>query len=85
MPFWVNKDANSPSTGRSVFAAVLAAPAGWMIFALLVPAAGVGAKAGWAVATDALADPRERILGGCLVLACAAGCVASAVVLARVM
>jgi hypothetical protein len=85
MPFWVNKDANNPSTGRSVFAAVLAVPAGWMIFALLVPAAGVGAKAGWAVATDALADPRERILGGCLVLACAAGCVASALVLARVM
>ena len=28
MPFWVNKDANSPSTGRSVFAAVLAVPAG---------------------------------------------------------
>lgn len=85
VPFWVNKDANSPSTGRSLFAAVLALPAGWMIFALLVPAAWVGAKAGWAVATDALAEPRERVLGGCLVLACAAGCVASAVVLANVI
>jgi hypothetical protein len=30
----------------------LAVPAGWMIFALLVPVAGVGAKAGWTVATD---------------------------------
>ncbi len=42
---------------------VLAMPAGWMVFALLLPVAGVGAKAGWTVATDGLAERRERILG----------------------
>ena len=64
---------------------VLAMPAGWMIFALLVPLAAVGAKAGWTAATDGLAERRERILGGCLVVACVAGGVASAVLLAKVL
>jgi hypothetical protein len=83
-PFWVTRDAHQSAAG-SGFAAVLAVPAGWMIFALLVPAAVVGAKAGWAVAADPLADRRERVLGGCLVMACAAGALGSAAVLAKVL
>ena len=83
-PFSVATERSRPGA-EQVLAVVLAMPAGWMIFALLVPVAGVGAKAGWAVATDGLAERRERILGGCLVAACVAGSVASAVVLAKVL
>ena len=83
-PFSVATERSRPGA-EQVLAVVLAIPAGWMIFALLVPVAGVGAKAGWTVAADGLAERRERILGGCLVVACVAGSVASAVVLAKVL
>jgi hypothetical protein len=83
-PFSVTMERSRPGA-EQVLAVVLAMPAGWMIFALLVPVAGVGAKAGWTAATDGLAERRERILGGCLVAACVAGSVASAVVLAKVL
>jgi hypothetical protein len=83
-PFSVATERSRPGA-EQVLAVVLAMPAGWMIFALLVPVAGVGAKAGWALTTDGLADRRDRILGGCLVVACLAGFVASAVLLAKVL
>jgi hypothetical protein len=83
-PFSVATERSRPGA-EQVFALVLAMPAGWMIFALLVPVAAVGAKAGWTAATDGLAERRERILGGCLVVACVAGGVASAVLLAKVL
>jgi hypothetical protein len=83
-PFSIATERSGPGA-EEVLAVVLAMPAGWMIFALLLPVAGVGAKAGWAVATDGLAERRERILGGCLVVACVAGCVASIVLLAKVL
>jgi hypothetical protein len=83
-PVWMTPEPGGSAPAR-VVAAVLALPAGWMIFALLVPVAAVGARAGWGAAADPLADLRERILGGCLVVACAAGCLASAVVLAKVL
>jgi hypothetical protein len=83
-PFWVTRDATQ-ATARRAFAAVLGVPAGWMVFALLVPVAVVGAKAGWAVAADPAGDRRERVLGGCLVVACAAGALASAVLLAKLL
>jgi hypothetical protein len=83
-PFSVATERSRPGA-EQVLAVVLAMPAGWMIFALLVPLAAVGAKAGWTAATDGLAERRERILGGCLVVACVAGGVASAVLLAKVL
>jgi len=83
-PFPVATERSRPGA-EQVLAVVLAMPAGWMIFALLLPVAGVGAKAGWTVATDGLAERRERILGGGLVVACVAGCMASAVLLAKVL
>jgi hypothetical protein len=83
-PFSVATERSRPGA-EQVLAVVLAMPAGWMIFALLVPVAGAGARAGWTVATDGLAERRERILGGCLVVACVAGSVASAVLLAKVL
>jgi hypothetical protein len=50
--------------------------AGWMIFALLGPAAVCGAKVGSAVAADASS-------GGCIVAACVSGSVACAEILAK--
>ncbi len=83
-PFPVATERSRPGV-EQVLAEVLAIPAGWMIFALLVPVAAVGAKAGWTAVTDGLAERRERILGGCLVVACVTGGVASAVLLAKVL
>jgi len=83
-PFWVSPAESARGT-QTVLAAVLATPAGWMIFALLLPVAVQGAKAGWATAADAMAHPRERILGGCILALCVAGCVACAVILARLI
>ncbi len=81
-PFWVNRDV-SRSPSQRALAAVLGVPAGWMIFALLAPAAGYGAKVGWTMANDVMADRRDRVVGGCLVLACVLGAIASAVLLAK--
>jgi hypothetical protein len=62
-PFWVG----SGTGQRGVqIAGLLAVPAGWMTFALLIPAAVYGAKVGWGVAGDAMAERRERALGWCI-------------------
>jgi hypothetical protein len=82
-PFWVAKDAGLRGAERGL-SVVLALPAGWMIFALLVPAAVYGARVGWELAADRLAERRERIVGGCIVTACICACVACAVMLAKV-
>jgi hypothetical protein len=82
-PFWVAKDA-SLRGAQGVLAGVLAVPAGWMIFALLVPVAVYGAKVGWEVAADAMAERRERIVGWSIVALSVLGCVACAVMLAKV-
>jgi len=81
-PFWVARSESTSGLSR-VLATVLAVPAGWMVFALLVPAAWYGARVGWGMARDTLADGRERSLGWCLVLLCIAACVACAVMLAQ--
>jgi hypothetical protein len=80
-PFWV-----APSRERGVLgtlAVMLSIPAGWMIFALLVPLAAYGGKLGWALAADGMAERRERAVGWGLVLLCVAGLVACAAMLAR--
>ncbi len=61
-PFWVTTDASQPASQR-VLAGVLAVPAGSMIFALLVPAAGYGATVGWGMAGDAMGDRRDTAIG----------------------
>jgi hypothetical protein len=54
---------SSGPKAQQVLAVVLAIPEGWTVFALLVPVAGVDAKAGWTVATNdwqrARKDPGE--------------------------
>ena len=62
---------------------VLAIPAGWMIFALILPSAAVGVKAGWDIAVDPLAELPHKALGGCLVALCLAGVVACAALLVQ--
>ena len=82
-PFWVAKDTSLRGAERGL-SMVLALPAGWIIFALLLPAAAYGARVGWGLAADRSAERRERIVGGCMVTACVCGCVACAVMLAKV-
>jgi hypothetical protein len=64
-------------------ARILTVPAGWMIFALLLPAAAVGVRMGWERGRDPLAGPGDKILAGCLVTLCVAGAVACAVLLVQ--
>ena len=65
-PFWV-RSAEDFSEPQRIFAAILRAPAGWMVFALLLPALGYGAKMGWGLLRDKRADARENMAGGFLV------------------
>ena len=81
-PFWAAKVGNLEGTARPL-AAVLSVPAGWMVFALLVPSALYGMKVGWAAASDAMAERRDRAVGLCIVGICVVGCVACAVMLAK--
>lgn len=83
-PFWVHSNANLRGAARGL-AVVLGIPAGWMVFVLLVPVALYGAKVGWDLAADALAEGRERAVGWCIVALSVLGCVACAVMLAKVM
>jgi hypothetical protein len=79
----VTKEANLGVVPK-VLSVALAVPAGWMIFALLLPAAAHGAKVGWGVAADRAAELWERAVGGCVVAACVLGCGACAMLLINV-
>jgi hypothetical protein len=79
-PFWVARTEGTSGLSRSV-AVVLSLPAGWMMFALLLPAAMYGARQGWRSAGDAVTDWRDRVLGWALLLVCVMGSVACAVLL----
>jgi len=82
-PFWAERvDGLRPST--RMLAMVLSVPAGWMIFALLVPVAVYGARAGWAIARDAVANMSDKAVGWSLVVISVVGCAACAVMLAEV-
>jgi hypothetical protein len=62
---------------------VLSIPAGWMIFALLFPAAFRGITVGWRMAADPLGERRDRLAGGCLFACCLVGTAACGLVLVR--
>ena len=81
-PFWAAKVGNLEGIARPL-AAVLSVPAGWMVFALLVPSALYGVKVGWAAASDAMAERRDRAVGWCIVGICVVGCVACVAMLAK--
>jgi hypothetical protein len=61
-PFWVARSESASGVSRSL-AIVLSLPAGWMMFALLLPAALYGARQGWRLAGDAVADRSDKVLG----------------------
>jgi hypothetical protein len=82
-PYWMVQDSTLPTAERA-FSMVLSVPAGWMVFSLLIPAAGYGAKVGWEMATHGTAVRRERVVGWSLVAACVFGCIACAVLIAKV-
>jgi hypothetical protein len=82
-PFWLTELQGSPDASRALLAAVLSVPAGWMIFALLVPAAIHGAKSGWQLAADPLAERREQALGWCIVALSLLGAATCAALLLR--
>jgi hypothetical protein len=82
-PFWASKATSLHGMTRFI-AVVLSVPSGWMIFALLVPVAVYGAKVGWALASDATSERRDKALGWSIVAASVLGCVACAVMVAKV-
>jgi hypothetical protein len=79
-PFWVRRSGGS----RAFLFEIVSVPAGWMIFALLVPAAAYGAKVGYALASDSSAAVRDRAVGWCVVALCVVGCLACALTIAAV-
>ena len=82
-PFWVTSAEPLPPLQREA-AVVLAAPAGWMVFALLLPAAVYGARVGWLAASETT-ERRGKIVGWGIVAACAFASAACAVMLAKLV
>lgn len=79
---WLGADTNA-GVLRRFLALILGAPAGWMMFALLLPLAYLGARSGWAASRDPLASARERALGVGLLALALVGAAACALVLAK--
>jgi hypothetical protein len=81
-PFWMHSSEDGSPASRAL-TILLSAPAGWMMFALLVPAAVQGARFGWRMAVDAFGDRRDQAIGWCIVVCCVLGAAACALLLAR--
>jgi hypothetical protein len=82
-PFWAARSSDLSGAPRAA-GIVLAVPAGWMIFALLLPAAGHGVKAGWELARDPLSALSDKAVGWLLIALSIAGGVACAALLAKI-
>jgi hypothetical protein len=83
-PFWAARSSDLAGAPRAA-GIVLAVPAGWMIFALLLPAAGYGVKVGWELARDPLSAVSDKAIGWLLIALSVAGAVACAALLAKVI
>jgi len=81
-PFWMHEPVGA-SNGSRALASVLSAPAGWMVFALLLPVAAPSAAFGWRLAADPLGEWHERAGGWCILMCCALGSAMCTVLLAR--
>lgn len=81
-PFWA-ESAGSLSGAPRMLSSLLRVPAGWMIFALLLPAFVHGSREGWALAREASGEGRSGIVGWLLVALCVIGCVVLLVLLAK--
>jgi hypothetical protein len=82
-PFWVTGAETLTPLQRKA-AVLLTAPAGWMVFALLLPAAVYGARVGWGTASEAT-QRHERIVGWGIVATCVFATAACAVMLAKII
>jgi hypothetical protein len=82
-PFWATSTETLTPLQREA-AVVLAAPAGWMMFALLLPPAVYGVRVGWLTASETM-ERRQKILGWGIVAACAFASAACAVMLAKLI
>ena len=83
-PFWVG-GAGAVSGAQQVLSVMLAVPAGWMIFALLMPAAAHGARVGWRWIRESDEEGHQKLAGWSLVALSTVGAVALAVLLAKVV
>lgn len=83
-PFWVVQSHAVRTPLQQLLCEMLSMPAGWMAFAMLLPAAGVTAKFGWTLAVAPLGDRRDRLVGWCIVVCCALAVVGCAFALARI-
>jgi hypothetical protein len=83
-PFWAARSSDLSGAPRAA-GIVLAVPAGWMIFALLLPAAGYGVKAGLELARDPLSAVSDKAVGWLLIALSVGGGVACAALLAKVI
>jgi hypothetical protein len=79
-PFWVKDGASNP-----VLAAVLGAPAGWMIYALLLPAALHAVVGGWSMVVHAEGTRRETAVGVAVMAVALAATVGCGAMLIRVL
>ena len=77
MPSWA-RAANAPQP--AVLSAILAAPAGWMAFVLLLPAAAHAGITGWNKARDPQASRAEQLWGWALVVSAITGSAACATI-----
>jgi hypothetical protein len=82
VPSWVHAPQGASDVSLAL-ARVLSVPAGWMVFALLMPAAAHGVTFGWRLAGDPLGEWHERAIGGCIVGCCVMGGAVCAAILAR--
>jgi hypothetical protein len=76
-PFWMHMSEGS-SPASLALASVLSVPAGWMMFALLLPAALRAARFGWRMAADPSTRAWDRAVGWCTVACCVLGGAAAA-------
>jgi hypothetical protein len=82
-PLWWST--NARGGGASVAALVLGAPAGWMVFAFVLPVAFYGVRTGWIMAHEGTAKRVGRGLGWGLVGVCVVATAACAVALVRML
>jgi hypothetical protein len=82
-PFWM-ASSSDPLTPSRVLLGLLSVPAGWMMFALMIPAGIHGVTLGWQMVADPLSLRRHRAVGWCIIASCLLSFLAFALVLVRV-
>lgn len=80
-PFWATRAVDGRAAAIGI---VLSAPAGWMVFILLLPAAAYAGRNGWKTAKDFGASPREQAWGWGLVVLAVVGSAACIVIIFKV-